>query len=87
MALDFPNSPTSGQTFSSGSRTWVWSGTVWNLQSAPYATPTGTSFPSNPVAGQFFTRTDQKISYIYNGSAWDELSRPNPIEPLLLIGI
>lgn len=51
------------------------------------STSTGTTFPTNPVAGQMFVNTTTKCTYIYNGSAWDELSRPNAVEPLLLIGI
>lgn len=31
MAIDFPNSPTTGQTFTVGARTWTWDGTVWDL--------------------------------------------------------
>ena len=29
MAMDFPDSPTIGDTFSSNGRTWEWDGTVW----------------------------------------------------------
>ena len=32
MAVDFPNSPTVGQTYTVGNRTWQWDGTSWNLQ-------------------------------------------------------
>jgi hypothetical protein len=31
-AIDFPNSPTTGQEFTSGGRTWIWDGTVWNAK-------------------------------------------------------
>lgn len=31
MAIDFPNSPTVGQTFTVGNRVWEWDGTAWNL--------------------------------------------------------
>lgn len=31
MAIDFPNSPTNGQTFTSNGRTWTYNGSVWNL--------------------------------------------------------
>lgn len=33
-AIDFPNSPTVGQVFTSGSRSWVWTGAVWDAK--PY---------------------------------------------------
>lgn len=33
-AIDFPNNPTVGQVFTSGSRSWVWTGTVWDAK--PY---------------------------------------------------
>ena len=29
MALDFPNSPTNGQTFTSGGSSWTYDGTKW----------------------------------------------------------
>ncbi len=31
MALTFPGSPSVGDTYTSGDRSWVWTGTVWNL--------------------------------------------------------
>jgi hypothetical protein len=30
-SIDFPNSPTVGQVFTSGTRSWVWTGTVWDV--------------------------------------------------------
>jgi hypothetical protein len=32
MAIDFPSSPTSGQSYVVQGRTWIWDGTSWNLQ-------------------------------------------------------
>jgi hypothetical protein len=29
MAIDYPNSPTNGQTFTSGNKSWIWDGTTW----------------------------------------------------------
>ena len=30
MALDFPDSPTTGQEFSANGRTWYWTGNTWD---------------------------------------------------------
>ena len=32
--MNFPTSPTVGQTYTLGSKTWVWNGSAWDLQSA-----------------------------------------------------
>lgn len=31
MAIDFPNSPATNDTFTSGAKTWLYNGTSWNL--------------------------------------------------------
>jgi len=31
MAVDFPNSPSVGDLFNNGERTWKWDGTAWNV--------------------------------------------------------
>ena len=33
MALNFPDSPTTGDTYTAAGRTWVWDGTTWNNDS------------------------------------------------------
>ena len=46
-AIDFPNSPTLNQVFTSGLQTWKWNGTVWLLQGTVGATgPTGPTGPA-----------------------------------------
>ena len=40
MPLDFPNSPTIGQTYAIGDTTWTWDGTVWKRTPGPYYTST-----------------------------------------------
>ena len=52
-ALDFPNSPTLNEVFTSGGTSWKWNGTVWNVvRSTAGATgpsgPTGATGPSGP---------------------------------------
>jgi hypothetical protein len=40
-AIDFPNSPTVNQTFTSGVQTWQWDGVSWNLIISAVVGPTG----------------------------------------------
>lgn len=42
-AIDFPNSPSVNDEFTSGDKTWVWNGTVWNTVTSAlgYTGPTG----------------------------------------------
>lgn len=47
MAIDFPNSPTNGQEYSSGSVTWTYDGTAWNLKST--AATTNDSMPIGAI--------------------------------------
>lgn len=35
--------------------------------------PEGTSFPSSPVEGDLFWRSDENFAYVYTGSAWRQL--------------
>ena len=34
MAINFPNNPTTNQTFTFGVKTWIWNGYAWDLQVA-----------------------------------------------------
>jgi len=47
VAIDFPNSPTNGQEYSSGSVTWTYDGTAWNLKST--AATTNDSMPIGAI--------------------------------------
>lgn len=42
MAIDFPTSPTVGQIYTYGARSWQWTGSGWQAVSAAYG-PTGPS--------------------------------------------
>lgn len=50
MPIDFPNSPSLNQTFTSGATTWIWTGTVWNTVTTAVGA-TGPTGPTGPVAG------------------------------------
>lgn len=37
MPIDFPNSPTTNQTYAVGNKTWVWDGEKWVLSPTNFA--------------------------------------------------
>lgn len=45
-AIDFPNTPTVGQQFTSGNTTWQWDGISWNTIRTPIVGPTGATGPT-----------------------------------------
>ena len=50
-AIDFPATPTNGQVFTDGDKTWVYSTVIgaWNLQAQTAVGPTGPQGPSGPA--------------------------------------
>lgn len=59
MALNFPASPTNGDTFTDGTTTWEYDGTAWNVQTVSSASIPN-SFAQINVAGQSSITADQK---------------------------
>jgi hypothetical protein len=55
-AIDFPDSPNLNDTFTSGGRTWIWNGTVWNTVTTQVGA-TGPTGPTGP-AGSGTTLTE-----------------------------
>ncbi len=41
MAIDFPNSPTTNEIFTSGNRSWIWTGESWDITPVTVTGPTG----------------------------------------------
>ena len=84
MPIDFPNSPTVGQTFTSGVRTWIWNGSVWNVQNYGPQGPQGTQGaqgvtgrftqasvpPTSPVAGDVWFNIETGETFVYYDSFW-----------------
>lgn len=95
MAIDFPSSPTNGQTYSYGGKTWQFNGTAWQATTA-YG-PAGKYqiadvAPSNPVAGDQWFNSSTGVAYIYYDGFWVEITGSaisiDPIfNPFLFIGI
>ena len=58
-AIDFPASPTNGQTFTSGDKTWIYSTTIsaWKLQTQTATGATG----ATGAAGTAVYDTDQAV--------------------------
>ena len=52
MAINFPDTPTIGDQYSEGGRTWSWDGTTWNVVRATVLGPTG---PTGPTGAQGVT--------------------------------
>jgi hypothetical protein len=67
-SIDFPNSPTVGQQFTSGGKVWEWTGAVWNSVSEIVTGPEGPQGPQGPD-GKFYVSTTAPASPT-DGDAW-----------------
>ena len=62
MAINFPDTPTSNQVFTSGGNTWTWDGTSW-------VTSNTTDIPGQPVISWTLTQT-ANTHYIFSGEGF-----------------
>jgi hypothetical protein len=53
--INFPDTPTIGQIFTSGTRSWSWDGTSWNLNTLTVTGPTGPQGEIGPTGPQGVT--------------------------------
>ena len=75
MAINFPDSPSVNDTHTVGTTTWVWTGTVWNIQarSAVQMTVSETP-PASPIPGDLWFESDSGRTFLYYDSYWVEIS-------------
>ena len=63
MAIDFPNSPATNDLFTSGSKTWIWTGSSWQAYRGGAAvTLAGTETLSNKTLGSNLNAGTYKIT-------------------------
>ncbi len=93
-AIDFPNSPTLNQQFTSGNTTWQWNGTTWDVIRTPVVGPTGptgpagldgvwtstSNAPANPDPGDAWFDPNTGGIFIYYDGYWIEAGAA-PIGP------
>jgi hypothetical protein len=80
MSIIFPSSPTTGQTFSVGSKIWRWSGQVWDSISGTF-NPGGETIPLDDLSNYFDGGTTRFLP-TYQGNKVDIL---DPFKLLLSI--
>lgn len=64
MAIDFPTSPTAGQVYTFGTRSWTWNGTGWAVN-----TPTTLSLNAQTASYTAVLTDKDKLVEINNASA------------------
>lgn len=80
MAISFPSSPAVNDTFTTGGRTWYWTGTAWKAQ----GTATGVIAATAPITYNAQTKTvglDQTAVNTANDARYPQLA-DNEIIPL-----
>ena len=73
MAIDFPNTPTTNQIYTVGSRSWKWDGTIWAIYSNNPVLYSQDSPPSSPQSGDQWFETDTGRLFVRYDFAWVEI--------------
>jgi hypothetical protein len=67
MAMVFPTSPTVGQVFSSGGRSWVWTGSTWDSPAGqPFIAPGSTLVASAVFTSQTSVSFNNILTSVYD---------------------
>jgi hypothetical protein len=73
MAIDFPNSPTAGDLYTAGGKTWQWNGTFWSAYGTSPVYRVSDTPPIGPSTGDTWYESDTGRLYIYTDSYWVEI--------------
>lgn len=78
--LDFPDAPTVGQIFTADTKSWTWTGSVWNATGSSSGTPgvpggsasvvVSQTAPTSPTEGNIWYNSSIGKSFIYYGTSW-----------------
>ena len=75
MAINYPNSPTIGETHIVGNITWTWDGTAWSIQSTSGGGGGGGSYSNTDVDTHLQTSTASSSEVLsWDGSGYDWVS-------------
>lgn len=83
MAVDFPNSPTTGQVFTSNGKTFVYTGSRWDLQAYTASKGsfyTGDSAPGSPLTGDIWYDTSVGKTYMRYDGYWIEVGNSGTVQ-------
>jgi hypothetical protein len=79
-AIDFPNSPSVDQQFSSGGNTWRWTGTVWATVKITPTGPTGATGAQGPTGPTGLTGPQgQGLTILGSFNTYAELIASDPV--------
>jgi len=74
MAIDFPNSPTVGDTYTTNGKTYRWDGTVWGVYGTFTVDSTASDTePTGVGNGHIWYRSDQSQTLIRYNDTWVEV--------------